>query len=132
MPHDNATDTKSIKRKNSQKKLDEATNTLIIRTLMGSGDGRRWLWLRLSESYCFSNTIDFSPNGYAITSFKEGIRSKGLKLLADITKISPQQYILMVAENTHLENPNGGRNTSELHDGDPGSADSGDSDNSDD
>lgn len=85
----------------AQQKRDELTRKLVVTTLVTTKDGRRYLWLELSECNVFAQTINF--DSFAKTGFLEGQRSRGLKLLADICRWTPDAYILMTRENSQVE-----------------------------
>lgn len=83
--------------KRVQQKKDLITRENVIRTLMGHHDGRRFLWLQLEEANVFAQT--FIPGQPDTTAFAEGRRSLGLRLLADVTKWTPADYMRMTQEN---------------------------------
>lgn len=92
-------DQAQLDRSRDQQRRDAVTNDLIIKTLMGSKDGRRYLWLEMEACYIFQSTLELGENGYAVTAWREGRRARGLKLLADITRLAPKDYITMTTEN---------------------------------
>jgi len=64
---------------------------------MRSVDGRRWIWLQLERLAVFRADEGLDPMRMA---FDKGIRNEGLRLLADVTRICPNEYIRMTQENT--------------------------------
>lgn len=83
--------------KRVQQKRDLATRETVIRALMGQKDGRRFVWLELEEASVFSQT--FVPGQPEITAFQEGKRSIGLRLLGEVTRLTPADYMRMTQEN---------------------------------
>lgn len=63
--------------------------------VMGSKEGRRFMWRLLSDAGVFRSTFD--PNAGQM-SFNEGYRNAGLKQMTDILEACPQQYALMLDE----------------------------------
>lgn len=102
---ENAADPASIDRKRSKSEEKEVTRKLVIRTLMGDARGRAYLWDELTEMNVFSQSLQFGRDGYAATAFSEGRRSLGLRLLTDITRWCPHEYMLMTQENSKVEIP---------------------------
>lgn len=86
-----------------QQKRDEVTRRTVIESLMQHREGRRYIWLQLSDASVFAQTFATGPDGTLITAFKEGQRALGLKLLADVTRWAPQGYMTMTQENTRVE-----------------------------
>lgn len=85
------------------KKRDAVTRDLVVRTLLGSPDGRRYLWLELGAANVFSSTFVMGEDGDRRTAFMEGQRASGLRLLADITRVSPSGYVKMMQENSGVQ-----------------------------
>lgn len=83
--------------KRVQQKKDLVTREAVIRALMSQRDGRRFLWLQLEEANVFAQT--FIPGQPDTTAFAEGRRSLGLRLLVDVTKWTPADYMRMTQEN---------------------------------
>lgn len=96
-------DQPSIDRKRDRSKRDEVTYSLVIRTLMSTPDGRRFVWLELSECHVFEPSIQFGPDGDRATCFLEGQRSRGIKLQKAAAFQCPQQYIQMTTENSGVK-----------------------------
>lgn len=67
----------------------------VLATVMGSPDGRRWVYGILERSHQFETTF----TGNSAGSFKEGKRALGLSVLADVMDAAPQTYITMIEEN---------------------------------
>jgi hypothetical protein len=76
--------------KSAGRQRDEA-----IRWLMGDGRGRRIVWSLLGQAGVFRSSMASAPE---LTAFNEGRRDIGLALLADITRLCPETYALMQAE----------------------------------
>lgn len=96
-------DPKRLSRKRQLRVKDKNLNDGVLRGLLGSVDGRRWIWNQLGKMNVFSQTVDFSPAGHAVMAYAEGRRSLGLELLADVTRLAPEAYVLMTRENSAVE-----------------------------
>jgi hypothetical protein len=90
-----ATNERGIRKRREQQKRDRITDELVTKQLMSTADGRRWVWLRLSEAQMFSGNENLDPQYMA---WEKGIRNTGLRLLNDVTTFTPQQYIMMTEE----------------------------------
>lgn len=115
------TDQATNDRLRDQQKRDRVTNDLVVTSLLGTREGRRWVWNRLAECNIFSQTVRFGPDGHALSAFEEGKRSLGLALLADIMRLAPQQYVVMTTENTVKEEQDA-RSSTDDSDTDPGAS----------
>jgi hypothetical protein len=105
-----AVDQSAIDRKRDQQRRDGITRQIVIRTLMSTADGRRYIWLQLSESNVFSSTFTWEGGeGFARTAFLEGQRALGIKLLTLVTQLCPAEYITMTRENGMKETGNDNR-----------------------
>lgn len=100
---DNAAKQSEVDRKRNKAQEDQGIRDEIIRTLMSHPRGRRYLWLELEDAYVFRQTLMLGPSGYATTAFNEGLRTRGLKLLKDITRLAPMDYMRMTRENSGVK-----------------------------
>jgi hypothetical protein len=67
----------------------------VVYTIMSTQAGREWMRSILDSCHCFSTSF----TGEALTmAFKEGERNIGLMLTAQIMKVSPDEFILMLKE----------------------------------
>lgn len=110
----NAASEKSIRARNKRIIADRETNTTVITTLMHTVDGRRWIWLTLERMAVFRADEGLDPMRMA---FDKGIRNEGLRLLADVTRICPNEYIRMTQENSGVELSDPSNDESESDDG---------------
>ncbi len=94
-----ATNERQIKARNEAIKRDRALDELVIRSLMSAPNGRRWVWNRLAEAQIFVESESLDP---AVLAYEKGRRNAGLRLLNDVTKFTPQDYIRMTEENTSV------------------------------
>lgn len=85
----------------AQEKRDERTEKTVIRILMASADGRRYIWNDLAKSHIFEQVI--IPGQPEVSAMREGRRLKGLQLLLLVTELCPQQYITMTQENARVK-----------------------------
>jgi alkylation response protein AidB-like acyl-CoA dehydrogenase len=74
-----------------------------LRHVLGSKQGRRFVWRLLGEAGIFKPT--FNEN-HARMSFDEGQRNRGLALLAEVFKYSPNSYTQMATEQQSLKDRN--------------------------
>lgn len=88
-----------IKRRDQQKARDRVTDRIIIEQLMSTDEGRRWVWLRLEEGHIYDNNQDLDPMRMA---FAKGERNAALRLLADVNKFCPTEYIIMQNESQKI------------------------------
>jgi hypothetical protein len=73
-----------------------------IAWVLSTPNGRRFLWRYLEMCGLYRTSF----TGSSETFYLEGMRNIGLKLLADITETSPEQYLLMMKEAKERENKN--------------------------
>jgi hypothetical protein len=82
------------------KKLNEADEKQVymesLRFLIDNPHGRRILWKVISMCGVYSRSAD---NSGSWTYFKEGQRSVGLNLIADIIESDPEGYIKLQKSN---------------------------------
>lgn len=96
----NAANIRDIATKQKRAKSDSETEKLVLRTLMSQVDGRRYIWLRLSECNVWASTF----TGDALTgAFREGERNVGLKLFGAVSRLCPNEFMCMTIENSAVE-----------------------------
>jgi hypothetical protein len=78
-------------------KRREKERIAVTATLMGHVPGRSWVWAMLSACGVFRTSYDDVAVRMARN---EGERNVGLRLLAEIHRVSPEQYLQMVKENS--------------------------------
>lgn len=100
MSNDSATNERAIKARNQQKRRDRITDEIITKQLMSSPDGRRWVWLRLAEAALYLENEDLDPYRMA---YAKGTRNAGLRLLNDVSRFTPHEYIVMTQEATSVK-----------------------------
>lgn len=120
---DFAHDEAQVDRKRSKKQSSQQINDTVIRQIMSTMLGRHWMWLMLGTCHLFENIAFFDGEG-AIqkTYFAAGERNIGLKLLADVQRLCPREYVLAMEENTKKELTNGGSTSTGGDSGDPDSS----------
>ena len=91
----NAANRKDVRRLEKQARLDEAARLETTRFLMGTTNGRQWVFEHLSQCHVFASS--FSLNAYE-AAFKEGERNVGLQLLNDVMQADPDGYVQMMRE----------------------------------
>src|SRR5215469_1472498 len=117
-----ATDSREINRKKSRARQDREINDLIIRQIMSQQPGRRWIWNILRDSHLFEQSVYFGEDSLEKTYFAAGERNFGLRLLADVTRLCPAEYILAMQEANKMETTNG-RDRDDPISGEPGTDD---------
>jgi hypothetical protein len=90
----NAANRKDVRRLEKQARLDERARQETVKGLMGSAQGRQWVYERLTLCHVFASS--FSINALE-AAFKEGERNVGLQLLNDVMTC-PDEYVLMMRE----------------------------------
>lgn len=108
MPDFATDDDKGVTRKRSRSAADRQISDSVVRKLMSDQSGRRWVWMQLSLMHIFENIAFLDgDNRIEKTYFAAGERNIGLRLLADIMRLCPREYVLAMEENTKLETENG-------------------------
>lgn len=68
-----------------------------IKSVLATPAGRRFIWALLDErSGVFGPS--FAGEAPHTTAYREGVRSVGIELVKELQRVSPGQYVLMVAE----------------------------------
>lgn len=91
----NAAERKDVRRAEKEARFAERQRQEIITNLMSTMAGRSWVLEKLEECHIFATSFNRDPCAMA---YMEGERSIGLKLLNDIMRSCPDQYILMMRE----------------------------------
>ena len=78
---------------------DRLGSELVIRSIMSTPHGRRWVWtiLEAADMFCVDRILD--PQWLA---FKDGRKELGLMILKLVQGYTPQDYIRMVSESTEV------------------------------
>lgn len=90
-----------------------------LRGIMGTGTGRAWLWYILSTCHSFELEVP----GDAITmAFRNGERNVGIRLLSDVMRVAPDEFVAMMREaNGMIEDDGSSGSDDDSGDGDPAS-----------
>lgn len=91
----NAADESQVKGAEQKMKSARERELADMRFILSTAQGRRVIWRYLEACGVFQ--ISFNHSG-AITSFNEGMRNIGLKLLTDINDAAPEAYVTMLKE----------------------------------
>lgn len=78
------------KAKLAQRELDEG-----LRSLMRSPISRKWMWAHLTSLGAYASPFGPDPH---MTYFRGGRQNVGLELIAEINRVCPELYPLMVKE----------------------------------
>jgi len=95
------TNGKGQRKRKERAERDESIDALVVKTLMQTGDGRRWVYIRLWHSGIWYEDGVLDPERMA---WKAGLRNEGLRLQASILKVAPELYVRMWQENNKSEN----------------------------
>jgi len=90
------------KRRNARER--SADEVWLIDALK-SRAGRDFFWRLLERCHVFE--ISYVQGSFDATSFREGERSEGNRMLADIVRANPNAYILMMQEHQKKDPDNG-------------------------
>lgn len=69
-----------------------------LRWVMGSKQGRRFMYRLLSEAGLYRLSINLGNTDSLLTAFNEGQRNIGLQMLGEITEACQDRYTEMLAE----------------------------------
>lgn len=92
----NAGDPAAVQGRERTLKRHQAEADAALGNLLRTTPGRRWMWATLSACGVYATT--FRPDAY-VTAFNEGQRAIGLRLLADVMRVAPAEYLTMAEEN---------------------------------
>lgn len=93
-----AGDRKAVADREKQAKAREARRVNGLKQIMGTADGRLWMWNFLSQCGLFS--VQF--NGNSKDYFSLGMRNAGMPIFSDIQKHCLDEYITMTKENVNV------------------------------
>lgn len=91
----NASDPEQVSKRKRDKGRKKKSEESVVKTLLSTKDGRAWM-LSLLE-FCHIFTPSYTGEMFS-TSFNEGQRNVGLRLLIDVTRVAPDEYTLMLRE----------------------------------
>ncbi len=97
LPYD-AGDPKAVRERNRTLKRVEASERTVIRQIMGSNEGRAWIFKILSLCHVYQSS--FSTNALTMAC-AEGERNIGLQLTAEVIAACPERYLEMLKENSN-------------------------------
>jgi hypothetical protein len=97
----NASSEKQIKDAVSKEKLQKLKAENALRFVFSTKEGRKFYWDLMGYCGIFTESAD---NSGSWTYYKEGKRSIGLKLLADLHELDPNVYSQMINEQKGEEN----------------------------
>ncbi len=91
-----ANDEKQVKKARKQAEFDKALELDVIKNVMASAPGRRWIYSWLERCHIYGNTFILgAPDG---TAFNCGEENIGKQLLADVQTAAPDLYLTMIQE----------------------------------
>ncbi len=81
--------------------MEQLSNYNAFRSVMATTEGRQWVWWLLDRCGVFHTSFSADiPTSF----YKEGSRSVGLMVIADINALCPEQFSTMIIEANKLEN----------------------------
>lgn len=92
----NANDENQVKKAKKEAEFNDALKLDVIRNVMRTAAGRRWLYGILDMCYIYGNP--FTPGQSDVTAFNLGQANIGKILLADIQAATPDLYLTMIQE----------------------------------
>ena len=84
-----------VRRSKDRSQRIQARADAGFKDLMATPQGRGWVWSLLEECGMFRTSFDPSNSR---TFFNEGMRNIGLRVMADVHRLTPDQYMVMVKE----------------------------------
>lgn len=95
MPEYSAANRKDIRAAEKAEKAREASRQSVLVGLMSTIEGRAYIYADLEFCHVF---VDPFTSDALAEAFQKGIRTVGLKLLADLMQYAPDQFILAMRE----------------------------------
>lgn len=92
---DNVADGKAVDEKRKRTKREDRERQDALRALMGTKQGRSWLWWLLEKCHVNHTSFDVNPS---LMAFREGERNIGLIVTAEAIAASPGLYLKMREE----------------------------------
>lgn len=94
-----ASDPSKVAERKSKAKRLEASRLNGLRQVLGNADSRHWLWDLLEEAGVFHTSMQSLDDTAMVLAFREGKRTIGLKVIAEVVKMDGTAYLTMVKEN---------------------------------
>ena len=95
-PYDSS-DPEQVDRREREAAVREKARLDVIAGVMGTPDGRAWIWSELVAAHIFHPS--FVPGDDALTAaYREGERNRGLRLFALVLRAAPDGYVQMQRE----------------------------------
>lgn len=70
-----------------------------VKAIMSLPQCRKWMYTVLEDCHIFQTSfVQGDPHA---TSFREGERNAGLRILAEVMAAAPKEYAVMLGENKH-------------------------------
>lgn len=92
-----ASDPKQVQAKKTKAGREQKEQLSALRKFLETPAGRAWVWRLLEASHIYATSfVSGDPHS---SSFQEGERNLGLRVLSDVLKADPQAFITMSKEN---------------------------------
>lgn len=95
-PSYDASDEKQVEKAKLTSKKRDHERAVALRALLSTRPGREWIWEVLSAAHIFSTS--FVRGDAGASAFQEGERNMGLRLLADLQRHAPDEFLEMQRE----------------------------------
>lgn len=79
----------------------ELARKYSIELAMSTPMGRRFIWDQLASCHVFS--MSYTPGSFDATAFREGERNIGQRLMMDVQRFAPNEYLMAVRENAAVK-----------------------------
>jgi len=91
-----ANDEKQVKKARKQAEFDKALELDVIRGIMKTPAGRKWIYGKLERCHIYGNC--FVAGESDSTAFRLGESNIGRMFLADVQEACPSEYLTMLQE----------------------------------
>ena len=91
----NAATRKHVRDQEKRGKALDRDNTVIVRSIMSTINGRAWMFDKLQRRRVFSTPFTADPYQ---TAFNCGVQNEGLRDFEEVVRLCPDEYVLMMRE----------------------------------
>ena len=90
-----ASNPRHVKKRRDESKRTDNKRDAFLSAMMEQPEGRSWMWWLMEQTNMYH--ASFSPNAM-VMAHKEGARNVGLAVLAEVMRVAPAEYLLMMKE----------------------------------
>ena len=91
-----ASDEVAVRERRSKAGVKRVSDEEFLRDMLKARAARDWFWRFLERCHIFE--VSWVQGSFDATSFREGERSVGNRILSEITRASPDAYLTMINE----------------------------------